>query len=60
MVIKTDCALTWAPWENTTPEGLTSTIVPLAVIRPAICDGSDPVTRLSAIAPLLGWLNCTA
>ena len=59
VVTNTVCALTCAPWLNTTPDWFVSTIVPFAVICPAICDGSEPVTRFSVIALLLGWLNCT-
>jgi hypothetical protein len=35
------------------------TTLPLATIRPAICDGSGPVTRLSVTALALGCANCT-
>jgi hypothetical protein len=38
---------------------LTSTIWPLASIRPAICEGSGPVTRFSATALAEGWAKVT-
>ena len=47
-------AFTCAPWVKTTPDGLISTSWPLALILPAICEMSPPVTRFSAIAELEG------
>ena len=52
-------ASTWAPLVNSTPAGLTSTIWPFAVILPAICEGSAPVTRFSVIALGDGCWNWT-
>ncbi len=46
----TDCAVTSAPLVNTTPDWLMSTICPLAVICPAITEGSAVMTRLSVTA----------
>jgi hypothetical protein len=39
--------LTWAPLKKVTPDWLISTTCPLASMRPAICDGSPPVTRFT-------------
>jgi hypothetical protein len=38
---------------------LVNTICPFAVIRPAIADGSGPVTRFSVTALAFGWSNVT-
>ena len=59
-------ALTWEPWWKTTPEGFTSTSCPFALMRPAMAEGSGPVTRLSVTEALLGcwkvtdWLRPTS
>ncbi len=50
---------TCAPWSNTTPAWLTITIWPLAVMCPAISDGSGPTTVFSAMAELSGCLKLT-
>ena len=50
---------TWLPLSNTTPERLTSTTLPLAVMCPAISDGSPPTTRFSVVALALGWTKLT-
>ena len=52
-------ALTCAPRLKATPDWLISTIWPLALIRPAICDGSGPTTRFKVTAWAEGWLNVT-
>ncbi len=51
---------TWAPLWNITPDGFVMTICPLAEMRPAMLEGSGPVTRFSVTALLLGWMNWTA
>ena len=53
------CAFTCAPAWNTTPDGLVSTSWPLALIRPAMADGSGPVTRFSVTLLAPGWLKTT-
>ena len=53
------CASTWLPAWNTTPLPLTSTTCPLAWMRPAICDGSGPVTRFSVTLLALGCWKAT-
>ena len=51
--------LTWAPSAKTTPDWLTMAMPPLAVIRPAMTEGSGVVTRLRVQLCAFGWLNCT-
>ena len=51
--------LTWAPWPNSMPLGLTRNTWPLAVRVPRIAEGSAPSTRLSATELLLGWTKLT-
>ena len=48
-------ASTCAPCEKTTPDWLTMATWPLAVIRPAMTEGSGVVTRFSVIACVEGW-----
>ena len=50
---------TWAPRVNRMPDWLTSATPPLAVMRPAITEGSGPTTRFSVQLPALGCWNCT-
>ena len=49
-----ELTLTWLPFSNTTPEPLTSTTLPLAVMLPAMIEGSGPTTRFSVVALELG------
>ena len=55
----TDCACTCEPPANTTPDWLISAMPPLAVMRPAMTEGSGPVTRFSVIEVVAGCRNCT-
>ncbi len=57
--ITSELTLTWLPCSNTTPDGLTSTTLPLAVMRPAIAEGSGPTTRFSVVALALGCWKVT-
>ena len=49
----------WALSVKTIPERFSMMTRPLALIRPAICEGSAALTRLSTVAPALGWLKMT-
>ena len=50
---------TCAPWWKITPDWFTSTTWPLALIRPAICDGLAEFTVFSVIARAFGCWNVT-
>ena len=52
-------ASTCAPRWNTTPDWLTMATCPLAWMRPAMAEGSGPVTRFSVTEPVEGCWNCT-
>ena len=54
------CTSTWLPAWNTTPLPFTIATWPLAWMRPAICDGSGPVTRFSVMLDVPGCWKTTA